>query len=65
MSIRCVFKNDRGEQCEKMVDTGVLCVEHAEAEKLADPGAAKAGGGGGGGGWSIFGRTRVVYQKED
>ena len=63
MSIRCVFKNDRGEQCEKMVDTGVLCMEHAEAEKPADPWAAKAGGGGGG--WSIFGRTRVVYQKED
>ena len=63
MSIHCVFKDDKGEQCSKMIDTGVLCAEHAEAERLADQKAAKPGGGGGGG-WGMF-RTGVVYQKID
>jgi hypothetical protein len=69
MSIRCVFKNDKGEQCSNMVETGVLCAVHIEGQpetpNAANETPTKSGGGGGSGGWSILGRTGVVYQRED
>lgn len=60
MSIRCVFKNDQGEQCSNTVETGVLCAVHIEGqpENAVHPTPTKTGGGGGMG-W----RNEVLYQK--
>ena len=69
MSSQCIFKDDKGDQCPEMIETGLFCTKHGgEAGKpyTADETPAKStGGGGGSGGLSIMGRTGVVYQRED
>lgn len=71
MSSQCIFKDDKGEQCSEMVDTGLFCTRHAGTESgkpyTANEIPVKRTGGGGGvsGGWSILGRRGVVYQRKD
>jgi hypothetical protein len=68
MSSRCVHKDENGEQCPLMAETGLFCETHTAAENKAAA-RPKAGGGGGGGGRSmfresIFKKMGVVYHHE-
>jgi hypothetical protein len=67
MSSRCVHKNEQGEQCPLMAETGLFCETHTAAENKAAV-RPKAGGGGGGGRSmfreSIFKKMGVVYHHE-
>lgn len=68
MSSQCIFKDDKGEQCPEMVDTGLFCTRHS-GEASGKPYTANETPvkrtGGGAGGWSILGRKGVVYQRKD
>jgi hypothetical protein len=69
MSNRCIHKDNNGEQCPVMVETGLFCETHA----VEDSKPARRGGGGGGGlhnksrlfgESSLLRRMGVVYHHE-
>lgn len=51
MSNRCIHKDEKGEQCPLMAETGLFCDIHTVAESKAAP---RPRGGGGGGGRNMF-----------
>jgi hypothetical protein len=70
MSNRCIHKDDKGEQCPLMVETGLFCETHSVEGSKAKARRGGGGGGGGGGGLggkfgeSLIRRIGVVYHHE-
>ena len=64
MSSRCVHKDEKGEQCPLMAETGLFCERHTAEENKPAP--RRGGGGGGGSSFreSIFRKLGVVYHHE-
>jgi hypothetical protein len=65
MSNRCIHKDEKGEQCPLMVETGLFCATHIADNSKTAP-RPRAGGGGGGGRFRefIFRKLGVVYHHE-